>query len=482
MCWNKEKDANWDIKWLRMTAIYGKDTWTADAKPIWFPVNSSNIKDINGSSPSYTDCNVRCPYPSAQYNELCWATKIIESTEDVTKEVSADEINKEKSDPILTANVTKQQVKAWWESITFSWNFPLVNECRLDYSSVWWGGSSSITYKVSYPLFVKNGSFIKITCKGQLFKEFKFTEESSEVGTTTNSKPTLSVDKTSTNIWWFVIFSWNSNWWTNCYTVVNWNKSWDLSWISWTIPINNLQTATTYNNYVKCKFNWIDKSSDLVTVTVLPAPAPIPTVMWKSSWSQDFIDLLATNNDGTRVNNLRTRAWENATMKFWNIGWTATCTLNWDNVPNYITTSGTYTYSCKNTTSTKTVTFSITVLPTATLSPTCNTPEDYYHNLRPDVPVNQWFIHWNKFWYKEQRQSCWPKPDYAWEVRPYVQGIIAQYWQTDQAYQLITTAAKKLEASWYDMEQIIPEVAYGIIGKSPTTSEINTIRTYFSTH
>jgi len=30
----------------------------------------------------------------------------------VTKEVSADEINKEKSDPILTANVTKQQVKA----------------------------------------------------------------------------------------------------------------------------------------------------------------------------------------------------------------------------------------------------------------------------------------------------------------------------------------------------------------------------------
>ncbi len=81
-------------------------------------------------------------------------------------------------------------------------------------------------------------------------------------------KPTLSVDKTLINVWEWVTFKWSANWWQNCYTMVNWNKVSNVSWNSWTIPIQTVNDPATYKNSIVCSFNWIEKSSDTITVVV----------------------------------------------------------------------------------------------------------------------------------------------------------------------------------------------------------------------
>lgn len=70
-CGNKTKDANGIIQGVRNVAIYGKSQWTADTRPIGFPVDSDNMLNINGSSPNYMSCNSCDGSTYYTYNTLC---------------------------------------------------------------------------------------------------------------------------------------------------------------------------------------------------------------------------------------------------------------------------------------------------------------------------------------------------------------------------------------------------------------------------
>ncbi len=98
--------------------------------------------------------------------------------------------------------------------------------------------------------------------------------------------PNLSVDKTIIMIWWSVVFTWNSNWWTNCYAKVNNNFNWNLEWTWWIIEVNSVQTAWLYANKVICKYNWIEKSSNIINVTVWDLVWELNRIVetWTTDW------------------------------------------------------------------------------------------------------------------------------------------------------------------------------------------------------
>ncbi len=58
--------------------------------------------------------------------------------------------------------------------------------------------------------------------------------------------------------------------------------------------------------------------------------------------------------------------------------------------------------------------------------------------------------------------------------------VIGRLGQTDAAYQEIIQKAKQVVAQGYELERILPEIAYGILGRTPTTEEIGMVRTYYN--
>lgn len=175
-CGPKTKDANGKIQGLRQVATYNKSQWTPDARPIGISTYTDaywrTYEDTNKSTVGYGACSLTCQSPSSGYSTLCWDTKIIQSTEDVTVEIATNTIS---------MNVTKTHVRAGWENITFYGYMTPWNQCAIDYNIVNGGwslqGFASGAFSNTY--LVRQGSYINITCAdASNNKKFTFTEDS----------------------------------------------------------------------------------------------------------------------------------------------------------------------------------------------------------------------------------------------------------------------------------------------------------------